>query len=32
VLAPLSLIMLVWLSRQSPEHPQEMERRPTLAA
>ena len=31
VLAPLSLIMLVWLSRQSPEHPQEMERRPTLA-
>jgi phosphatidylglycerol:prolipoprotein diacylglycerol transferase len=32
VLAPLSLIMLVWLSRQSPEHPQEMEGRPTLAA
>ena len=32
VLAPLSLIMLVWLSRQSPEHPQEMDGRPTLAA
>ena len=32
VLAPLSLIMLVWLSRQSPEHPREMERRPTIAA
>ena len=32
VLAPLSLVMLVWLSRQSPEHPREMERRPTLAA
>jgi phosphatidylglycerol---prolipoprotein diacylglyceryl transferase len=32
VLAPLSLIMLVWLSRQSPETPQEMERRRKLAA
>jgi phosphatidylglycerol:prolipoprotein diacylglycerol transferase len=33
LLAPLSLVMLFWLSRQTPETPQEMERgRPTLAA
>ncbi|MBI4887781.1 MAG: prolipoprotein diacylglyceryl transferase [Acidobacteria bacterium] len=32
VLAPLSLIMLVWLSRQSPDTPREMERGRNLAA
>ena len=32
VLAPLSIVMLVWLSRSSPETPQEMQRRRKLAA
>ena len=32
VLGPLSLVMLVWLSRMSPESPQEMPRRRKLAA
>ena len=32
VLAPLSLVMLVWLSKTSPETPQEMQRRRKLAA
>jgi phosphatidylglycerol:prolipoprotein diacylglycerol transferase len=32
VLAPLSVVMLVWLSRSSPEEPQEMQRRRKLAA
>jgi len=32
VLGPLSLVMLVWLSRTSPETPQEMQRRSKLAA
>jgi phosphatidylglycerol:prolipoprotein diacylglycerol transferase len=32
VLAPLSIVMLVWLSRSSPETPQEMTRRRKLAA
>jgi phosphatidylglycerol:prolipoprotein diacylglycerol transferase len=32
VLAPLSLVMLVWLSRTSPETPQEMSRRRKVAA
>ncbi len=32
VLAPLSIIMLVWLSKSSPETPQEMNRRRKVAA
>ena len=32
VLAPLSIVMLVWLSRTSPETPQEMSRRRKVAA
>ena len=32
VLAPLSIVMLVWLSRTSPETPQEMHRRRKVAA
>ena len=32
VLAPLSVVMLVWLSRTSPETPQEMTRRRKVAA
>ena len=32
VLAPLSIAMLVWLSRSKPETPQEMQRRRKLAA
>jgi len=32
VLGPLSLVMLAWLSRSSPETPQEMQRRRKLAA
>jgi len=32
VLAPLSIVMLVWLSRTSPETPQEMPRRRKVAA
>jgi prolipoprotein diacylglyceryltransferase len=32
VLAPLSLAMLVWLSRSSPETPQQMNRRRKVAA
>jgi phosphatidylglycerol:prolipoprotein diacylglycerol transferase len=32
VLAPLSVVMLVWLSRSSPETPQEAHRRRSLAA
>ena len=32
VLAPLSLVMLVWLSRSSPETPQEMQQRRKRAA
>ena len=32
VLGPLSLVMLVWLSRSSPETPQEMQRRSRVAA
>jgi phosphatidylglycerol:prolipoprotein diacylglycerol transferase len=32
VLAPLSLVMLVWLRRTSPETPQELQRRRKLAA
>jgi phosphatidylglycerol:prolipoprotein diacylglycerol transferase len=32
VLAPLSIAMLVWLSRSSPEEPQEMQRRRKIAA
>jgi len=32
VLAPLSLVMLVWLAKTSPETPQEMQRRGKLAA
>jgi len=32
VLAPLSIVMLVWLSRSSPDEPQEMQRRRKLAA
>jgi phosphatidylglycerol:prolipoprotein diacylglycerol transferase len=32
VLAPLSIVMLVWLSRSSPETPQEMQRRRKIAA
>jgi phosphatidylglycerol:prolipoprotein diacylglycerol transferase len=32
ILAPLSIVMLVWLSRTSPETPQEMQRRRKLAA
>jgi phosphatidylglycerol:prolipoprotein diacylglycerol transferase len=32
VLAPLSIVMLVWLSRTKPETPQEMQRRRKLAA
>ena len=32
VLAPLSIVMLVWLSRSTPDTPQEMQRRRKLAA
>jgi hypothetical protein len=32
VLGPLSLVMLVWLSRSNPETPQEMPRRRKVAA
>jgi phosphatidylglycerol:prolipoprotein diacylglycerol transferase len=32
VLAPLSIVMLVWLSRSSPDTPQEMHRRRKVAA
>ena len=32
VLAPLSIAMLVWLSRSSPDTPQEIRRRPKIAA
>jgi phosphatidylglycerol:prolipoprotein diacylglycerol transferase len=32
ILAPLSIVMLVWLSRTTPETPQEMQRRRKLAA
>ena len=32
VLAPLSLAMLVWLSRTTPETPQQMTRRRKVAA
>ena len=32
VLGPLSLVMLIWLSRASPESPQKMQRRGKLAA
>jgi phosphatidylglycerol:prolipoprotein diacylglycerol transferase len=32
LLAPLSIIMLVWLARTSPETPQEMQRRRKIAA
>ena len=32
VLAPLSIVMLVWLSRSSPDTPQEMQRRRRVAA
>jgi prolipoprotein diacylglyceryltransferase len=32
ILAPLSVIMLVWLSRATPETPQEMPRRRRAAA
>jgi len=32
VLAPLSIVMLVWLSRSSPETPQELQRRRKIAA
>jgi phosphatidylglycerol:prolipoprotein diacylglycerol transferase len=32
ILAPLSIVMLIWLSRQAPETPEEMERGRPLAA
>jgi len=32
ILGPLSLVMLVWLSKGSPDTPQQAERRPSLAA
>jgi phosphatidylglycerol:prolipoprotein diacylglycerol transferase len=32
ILAPLSLVMLIWLWKSSPDTPQEMQRRRTLAA
>jgi phosphatidylglycerol:prolipoprotein diacylglycerol transferase len=32
VLAPLSIVMLVWLSRSSPDAPQEVQRRRKVAA